>query len=140
MMADIKNLKEPAPIHTSIAPWLSVQNCTKAVAFYKSSFGAVETYRLESPDGGLVVKLSVDGAEFWVSGGVEGNSDSQAELLGGNSVRMILTVADPDALFKQALNEGASEIFPVAEEYGWRLGRIVDPFGLHWEIGHPVSG
>lgn len=27
----------------------------------------METYRLETPDGGLVIKLSVDSAEFWVS-------------------------------------------------------------------------
>jgi PhnB protein len=56
-------------IPTSIAPWLSVRNSTRAVEFYKSAFGAIETYRLEDPDGNAVVKLSVDGAEFWLSGG-----------------------------------------------------------------------
>ena len=125
-------------IATSIAPWLSVQDCAKTIDFYKSAFGAVETYRLESPDGGLVVKLSVSGAEFWVSGGIQ-ETDSKKEVLGGDSVRMILTVADPDSVFQSALKAGATEIFPVSEEYGWRLGRIVDPFGLHWEIGHPLQ-
>jgi PhnB protein len=51
---------------------------------------------------------------------------------------MILTTAAPDALFDQALKAGATQIFPVGEEHGWRLGRLVDPFGLHWEIGHPL--
>lgn len=125
-------------ITTSIAPWLSVQDCAKAIDFYQSAFGAVETYRLESPDGGLVVKLSVSGAEFWVSGGIQ-EADSKKEALGGHSVRIILTVADPDSVFQRALKAGAIEIFPVGEEYGWRLGRIVDPFGLHWEIGHPLQ-
>jgi PhnB protein len=120
---------------TSIAPWLSVQNGSKAVEFYKSGFGAVETYRLEIPDGGLVVKLSIDGAEFWVSGESEDKTNLNPETLGGNSVRMILTVADPDAFFDRALKAGAMQIFPIAEEHGWRLGRLVDPFGLHWEIG-----
>jgi PhnB protein len=125
-------------ITTSIAPWLSVQDCLKAIEFYKSAFGAVETYRLESPDGGLVIKLSVSGAEFWVSGGATKDVDSKKEILGGDSVRMILTVANPDSVFQTAIKAGAIEIFPVGEEYGWRLGRIVDPFGLHWEIGHPL--
>jgi PhnB protein len=51
---------------------------------------------------------------------------------------MILTVADPDAVFVRALTAGASKVFPVGEERGWRLGRVVDPFGHHWEIGRPL--
>lgn len=126
-------------ISTSIAPWLSVQNCVKALDFYKSAFGAIETYRLESPDGGLVIKLSVNGAEFWVSGGAADNEGLKFPALGGDTVRMILTVPDPDTDFAKALQAGAKEIFPVGEGHGWRLGRIVDPFGLHWEIGHEIG-
>ena len=124
-------------IITSIAPWLSVRNSGKAVEFYKSAFGAVETYRLEDPDGNAVVKLSVGGAEFWLSDSPSDNTTP--ETLGGDTIRMILTVTDPDALFAQALQAGATEVFPVDEEHGWRLGRLVDPFGLHWEIGRPLS-
>jgi PhnB protein len=51
---------------------------------------------------------------------------------------MILTVPDPDTLFLRALKAGATEVFPVGEEHGWRLGRLVDPFGLHWEIGREL--
>ena len=28
---------------------------------------------------------------------------------------------------------------PVADEHGWRLGRIIDPFGHEWEIGKPLD-
>ena len=122
-------------ITTSIAPWLTVKSSAKAIQFYTSAFGAVEVYRIESPDGAAVVRLSVNGAEFWIS---DGNDDDQNPL-GGNSVRMILTVPNPDEIFEQALKSGASEIFPVGEEHGWKLGRLVDPFGLHWEIGHPLE-
>ena len=134
-----------ASFRCTIAPWLSVQNGARAVEFYKSAFGAIETYRLEDPGGGVVARLSVDGAEFWVSGesllgaSASGHANSKAEPVGGGTVRMILTVADPDALFARALKAGASEVFPVGEEHGWRLGRVVDPFGLHWEIGRPVA-
>ena len=123
-------------IITTIAPWLSVDNGSKAVHFYKSAFDAIETYRLEDPGGGLVVKLSVDGAEFWLSSGTSENNTSNNV---DSPVRMILTVSNPDDLFTKALQAGATEVFPIGEEYGWRLGRLADPFGFHWEIGHPLS-
>jgi PhnB protein len=122
----------------SIAPWLSVRDSAHAVDFYKSAFGATEVYRMEDPGGGVVARLSVHGAEFWLSDESPEHGNFSPESLGGGSVRMILTVSDPDAVFVQALTAGATEVFPVGEEYGWRLGRVVDPFGHHWEIGRPV--
>ena len=134
-----KNLNQVTTIKTFIAPWLSLRNCARAIDFYKSAFGAIETYRLETEDGGLVVKLSVNGAEFWLSSESSDNDITSPESIGGGSVRMILTVANPDALFAEALEAGATQIYPVGEEHGWRLGRLADPFGLHWEIGHPLD-
>ncbi len=133
-----KNFSEEAAIASSIAPWLSVRDSVRAVDFYKSAFGANEVYRLEPPDGGLVARLSVDGAEFWLSNESPDQSNLSPESLGGGSVRIILTVTNPDALFARALEAGATQVFPVGEEHGWRLGRLVDPFGLHWEIGRPL--
>ena len=124
-------------ITTSIAPWLYVRNASKAVDFYKAAFGAVETYRLEGPDASLIAKLSIDGAEFWVTD--ESPDNLGPESLGGSSARIILTVSDPDEVFVQALAAKATEVFPVAEGYGWRIGRLIDPFGHHWEIGHPLD-
>lgn len=126
-------------MQTTIVPWLSVKNNVKAIDFYKSAFGATEVYRLEDPGGGLVVRLSVNGAEFWLSNEATGDGNPGPKELGGDSVRMILTVDDPDQLFARALKAGATEIFPVGEGHGWRLGRLADPFGLHWEIGYPLT-
>jgi len=127
-----------APVACSIAPWLSVPDGAQAVAFYKAAFGATEVYRLENPRG-VVARLSVEGAEFWLSGGPPDSDEGVSEPVGGGSIRMILTVADPDAVVARALRAGATEVVPVGEEHGWRLGRVVDPFGLHWEIGHPLG-
>lgn len=135
---EIKNFSDDAAIPTSIVPWLTVQDGVRAVDFYKSAFGAIEVYRLETPDGNLVARLSVDGAEFWLSGESPGEVDVRNESPEGGPVRMILTVSDPDALFVQALAAGASEVVPVGEGHGWRLGRLIDPFGHHWEIGRPL--
>jgi PhnB protein len=53
---------------------------------------------------------------------------------------MVMVVDDPDAAFKRALEAGANEVWPVADQhYGWRVGRLVDPFGHHWEIGKPLG-
>ncbi len=123
----------------SIAPWLSVRNSAQAVDFYKSAFGATEVYRLEVPGGGVVAKLSVDGAEFWLSDESPEHGNFSPESLGGGSVRMILTVPDPDAVFAKAVAAGAREVFAMEEAYGWRLGRVVAPFGHHWEIGRPLA-
>jgi PhnB protein len=127
------------PPTRSIAPLLSVRNGSRAVGFYKSAFGAVELFRIDSPDGEVVARLSVDGAEFWVADESPAHANFSPETLGGGTVRMIFTVPDPDAAFARALTAGAREVWPVHEEYGWRLGRLVDPFGHHWEIGKPLS-
>ena len=53
---------------------------------------------------------------------------------------MVLVVDDPDAVFAWAVAAGASVVWPVADQsYGWRVGRVADPFGHHWEIGKPLS-
>jgi PhnB protein len=126
-------------LKTSIAPWLSVRGSAKAVKFCKSAFGATEVFRCDGPDGSVVAKLSVDGAEFWVGEESPEHANFSPESLGGGTVRMVFTVADPDAVFKQAIAAGATEVHPVSEGHGWRLGRVVDPFGHHWEIGRPLD-
>jgi PhnB protein len=128
-------------ITTSLAPWLTVRDAGRAVDFYKSAFDAVETYRLEIPDGGgLIVRLTAGAAEFWVSSGERDPLHAvMRECVGGDCIRMILTVADPEAVFAKALAAGATEVYPVGNAHGWRLGRIVDPCGLHWEIGHQLD-
>jgi len=118
---------------------LSVRNGARAVEFYKSAFGATEVYRVEGPGGSVVSRLSIDGAEFWLSDESPEHGNFSPETLGGGSVRMILTVPDPDATFARAIAAGAREVYSVEEAYGWRVGRVFDPFGHHWEIGRPLA-
>ncbi|PYO07403.1 MAG: glyoxalase [Gemmatimonadetes bacterium] len=129
----------PISVSVSVSPLLSVRNGARAVEFYKKAFDAVEVYRVEDPGGAVVSRLSVDGAEFWVADESPEHHNFSPESLGGGSVRMILTVPDPDAVFARAIAAGAQEVVAVKEDYGWRLGRVVDPFGHHWEIGRPLA-
>ena len=123
-------------LRTSITATLSVRNWPRAIAFYKAAFGAKELYRVE---GGGVGQLAVSDAEFWVAEESPEHLNFSPESLGGCSVRMLLIVSDPASVCAQAIAAGARQVAPVADAYGWRLGRIVDPFGHHWEIGRPLG-
>lgn len=124
---------------TSLAPLLSVKGGARALEFYKAAFGATEVSRIEDPEGLVVARLAIDGAEFWVADDSPEHANFSPEALGGSCVRMVLTVNDPDAVFAKAIAGGATEVYAVNDQpYGWRLGRLVDPFGHHWEIGKPL--
>jgi len=129
----------PTAVSVSVSPMLSVRNGARAVEFYKKAFGAIEVFLIEDPGGAVVCRLSINGAEFWVADESPEHHNFSPESLGGGTVRMILTVADPDAMFSRAIAAGAREVVAVKEDYGWRLGRVVDPFGHHWEIGRPLA-
>lgn len=124
---------------TTIAPMLSVRKGAKAIEFYKAAFSATVAFRLDGPDGGVVARLSVESAEFWVADESPEHQNFSPESLNGSTTRMVLTVADPDAAFARAIAAGGQLIVPVSNNYGWRLGRVLDPFGHHWEIGKPLS-
>jgi PhnB protein len=120
----------------NIAPWLSVRDAAEALAFYSAAFAAVELERLEDDEGRVVVaQLSIDGADFWI----QTDAESSPEALNGLAVRMILTVDDPDPVFESAVAAGATEVTAVSEAYGWRIGRVADPFGHHWEVGRRLA-
>ncbi len=125
---------------TAISPMLSVRNGARAVEFYKTAFGAGELFRVEDESGAVVARLSVRGAEFWVADESPEHLNFSPESLGGGSVRLVMIVEDPDAAFERAVAAGAGVVWPVSDQpYGWRVGRIVDPFGHHWEIGKPLA-
>ena len=123
---------------TLVTATLSVRNGPRAIDFYKQAFGAVELHRVDGADGTAVAQLSVSGAEFWVSDESPEHSNFSPDSVGGCSVRMLLVVEDPDAVCRSAVAAGAKQVVPVGDGHGWRLGRILDPFGHHWEIGRQV--
>lgn len=128
------------PGAAGVVPQLSVRHGREAVDFYKQAFGAVEVYRVggtdDHPD--VVSQLMVGRASFWVSDEAPESANFSPESVGGGTVRMLLIVDDPASYVERAKTAGASEVYPVAEMHGWRLGRIEDPYGHHWEIGAPL--
>lgn len=120
---------------TRIAPWLSVDDATRAVDFYKEAFGARVLSSLGGDDGGIqVAQLSVEGATFWVQQDIDGFPDASRPP----PVRMILSVDDPDAALDRAVAAGGKLVAPVHEDFGWRTGRFTDPTGHDWEVSKQI--
>jgi PhnB protein len=124
-----------------ILPQLSVRRGRAAIDFYAAAFGAVVDYRVGGTDAheSVVAQLSVGGASFWVADESPEHGNFSPESVGGATTRMLVIVADPSAAVARAVAAGAKEVRPVAEEHGWLLGRIADPFGHDWEVGRPLG-
>jgi PhnB protein len=126
-------------VKAAVAPLLSVRKGKRAIDFYKAAFGAVELFRTVSEEGAVVARLSIGESEFWIADEAPLNLNFSPATLGGSTVRMVLVVGDPDAVFERAVAAGAEGRWPVLDQpYGWRIGRVIDPFGHHWEIGRPI--
>jgi PhnB protein len=129
-----------ASFRTTITPVLTVRNAAAAVDFYERAFGAIEVSRITNPGGKIVAEMSIDDAPFRVVEETPEAFNLSPETLEGTSVRLNLLVADPDSVAAQAIAEGATEVFPIADQdYGLRQGRVADPFGHHWLIGRPLD-
>jgi PhnB protein len=123
---------------TSIQPELWVDAPSEAVAFYEAAFGATVLHRVGDGDD-IVAQLGVDDAAFWVAGTSSSLRRLSPRDAGGATSRTLLVVEDPERVVRNAVGAGAAETSPVSNEHGWRLGRIVDPFGHEWEIGVPLG-
>ena len=126
-------------LETSLTFLLNVRRGAEAIDFYTRAFGATTISRIDAPDGSIVAQLSIGQSNFWVADESAPHQNFSPESLGGSTTRMVLITDDPHAAFDRAIAAGASSVCPVRDEdYGWRVGRVVDPFGHHWEIGKPL--
>jgi PhnB protein len=124
----------------TITPFLTVRHGNQAIQFYQSGLGATILKRYDSPDGKLSAKLAIEGAEFYIGDEETEFGNNSPETFGGSPVRIILVVQDPEAVYNRAIEAGAIQICPVTTEESWKIGKLKDPFGHIWEIGHPLHG
>jgi PhnB protein len=126
---------------TRLWPQLAVRRGREAVAFYQRAFGATIEFQIGGDDENpsIVAQLAIGDARFWVADESPEHGNHSPESVGGATTRMLLIVDDPAAVLAQAVAEGGRETFPVTEEYGWSIGRIVDPYGHSWEISRPPA-
>jgi PhnB protein len=122
----------------SIQPELWVEHADLAVTFYCRAFGARVLHRVGNGDD-IVAQLAVGEATFWVAAAAHEMGRFSPKAIGGGTSRTLLVVDDPDAAMAAAVSAGAVAKSEVADEHGWRVGRIIDPFGHEWEIGKPIT-
>src|SRR5215471_534663 len=113
---------------TSIQPELWVERPSEALAFYEAAFGAAIVHLVGEGDD-MVAQLQVGQAAFWVAPAASDLKRLSPLAVDGATSRTLLVVEDPDAVVREAIVAGATEISQVGDEHGWRLGRIRDPFG-----------
>jgi len=120
----------------SITPYLIVDGGARAIDFYTRAFGARERMRMPAPND------RIGHAELEIGDSVIMLADEHPEMdarsaghYGGSPVSILLYVRDVDAQFKQAIEAGATEVRPVADQfYGDRSGMLRDPFGHSWHL------
>lgn len=115
-----------------------VDRASQAVDFYVEASRATVVHRGGEGDD-KVAQLSIGEAAFWVASAGPDIGRFSPPAIGGATGRTLLVAEDPEAVADRAVRVGAAEKSPVGEEHGWRLGRVVDPFGHEWEIGKPSS-
>jgi PhnB protein len=123
---------------TNIQPELWVENAREALTFYTAAFSATVLHLVGEGDE-IVAQLGVDDAAFWIAPAAPTMKRLDPRAIDGATSRTLLVVDDPDTVTAQAVRAGAKETSPVGNEHGWRLGRIIDPFGHEWEIGKPLG-
>jgi PhnB protein len=124
-----------------VTPYLTVAGGAAAIDFYTKVFGATEVFRLDAPGG------RVGHAELEIGGGIVYLSDEFPEMdvhgplaVGGTPVTLHLYVKDVDAVVQRAVDEGATLIRPVADQfYGDRGGKLRDPFGHLWWLATRIE-
>lgn len=125
----------PAGYH-AVTPHLVARDAAAALAFYGRAFGAVERYRLVEPSG------KIGHAEFTVGDAVVMIADEYPDFgalspaaFGGSPIKLLLYVADCDAVVRTAVDAGATLLRPVKDQFhGDRSGMVVDPAGFTWTI------
>ncbi len=122
----------------SFQPQLWIERASEAVSFYERGFGAEVLHKVGDGDD-IVAHLAVGDAVFWVSQADSAAMRFSPDRVGGTTGRVLLVTATPEALVALAVEAGAVETSPVRDEHGWRLGRVVDPLGHHWEVGRPLG-
>jgi|SRR5436853_6589212 len=122
-------------------PYLHVNGAAKAIDFYVAAFGAREKFRLAEPSGRIGhAELDIGGTTLMLADEFPEYGIKGPHTIGGTAVTIHLHVDDADEVIRRAVAAGAQvESEPKDQFYGERSGRICDPFGHRWNIGHSIE-
>ena len=121
---------------SSVTPYLTVHDASKALEFYQQAFGAIETLRLTDPEGKIGhAEVQIGDAPVMLSDEFPGMGSPSPKTLNGSAVVLHLYVEDVDAFVSKAVDAGATVLMEVSDQfYGDRMGKLQDPFGHIWTV------
>ena len=124
----------PEGFHT-FTPYLIIQGASEAIEFYKQAFGATEVMRLEYAGHVGHAEIQIGDSRIMLAEEApEAGFIGPAELP-GSPIGIVLYVEDVDAVYARAIQAGAEEKLPVADQfYGDRAGTLIDPYGHRWTV------
>ena len=122
----------PEGFHT-MTPQLTLDDAAKTIDWYKKALGAQEISRSLGPDGKIMhAELAIGNSRFMANDVMMGKGPKG---FGGSPASFWLYVDDSDALFKRAVDEGATIQMPIDDQFwGDRAGAVADPAGYTWWI------
>jgi PhnB protein len=140
MPATVKPIPSGA---SAVTPYLSVSNAAKMIDFYKNVFGAIETMRLNQPDGRIGhAELTINGAAIMLADEFPEIEFLSPKTLGAtrSPVSIHLYVENVDDVYQRALSAGATSLREPADQfYGERNAQLRDPSGHCWDISTRIE-
>lgn len=118
----------------SVTPSLFVAGAAKAIEFYKEALGAEELMRFPGPDGAIMhAELKIGDSIIMLADEMPDMGGRGPKSIGGTPVSFFVYGENVDAAWKRAVDAGARELVPLADQFwGDRTGCLEDPFGHQW--------
>ena len=129
------------PGFRSVTPYLTLNNASRALDFYKRAFGAQEVMRMDAPGGKIAhAEIKIGDSLIMLADEMPGGGCQSPQSLGGTTAGIFLYVDNVDTIFNQAVSAGAqAESQPADMFWGDRYGRLKDPFGHSWSVATHVE-
>jgi PhnB protein len=125
----------PAGYH-SVTPYFTMNDAGRAIDFYKSVFGAEEHLRMPGPGGKIShAEIKIGDSIVMLADEMPDMYSKSPKTVGATTGGGMLYVEDCDAVFKRAVDAGATVMMPLTDMFwGDRYGQVKDPFGHLWSI------
>ena len=127
----------PEGLHT-VTPMLTLDDSSRAIAWYVNALGAEEIARAAGPDGKIVhAAIRIGNSQIMLHDAMMEAKAPRA--LGGSPISMWIYVDDADSLYQRAMSAGArvadGPMGQMMDQFwGDRCGTIIDPEGYYWTI------
>jgi PhnB protein len=129
------------PGEHSVTPYLTVNNGSNAIDFYKKAFDAEELFRETMPDGKILhARMRIGDSIVRLSDEFSGSPHKSPASLGATTVTLHIYTENVDRLWQQAVQAGAKVIMSLDNQFwGERYGMLVDPFGHQWSMSMVIK-